>query len=340
MSYFLHKSHKMTKTVFSTIVRVYMILLLYSSGSICIAQTKIHTNKWQRIVHGTDTILRQKPSKGDQLLLGGDYAAAVAAYRQLLKEGDGNRVIPYNIACAYAALGNNDSAFFFLPMALEYDSSINVLTDPNFVGLLGDARWKNIEDRQMELQYMKGKRFRNPKLTKELWRMGLRDQAYYSQIKLADKKYGMKNKVADSLWELKDRLNDENLKRLEQIITDYGWPGISLVGRRAANTAFLVIQHATLEMQKKYKPMLMAACNRGEAEWDALALMIDRIEVNEGRPQIYGSQVTYKEDKGIYEPFPIVDEHNLDKRRKEVGLDPASIYYAAWDIQYTVEQNL
>lgn len=318
---------------------LFLLLLSCCYTLLSVAQPAYDTNKWQMIVRGTDTILMQKPSKGDQLLLAGEYAGAVAAYRQLLKEGDGDRIIPYNIACAYAILGNNDSAFFYLPMSLEYDSSIFVLTDPDFVNLLTDPRWKKIEDRQMELQHMKGERFRNPKLTKELWRMGMRDQAYYSQVKLANKKYGMKNKVADSLWELKHKLNDENLKRLEQIIADNGWPGIALVGRRAANTAFLIIQHSTLEMQKKYMPMLMAACNRSDAEWDALALMIDRIEVNEGRPQVYGSQVTYKEDKGVYEPFPIIDEHNLDKRRKEVGLRPARNYYANWDIKYMVEQN-
>ena len=61
--------------------------------------------------------------------------------------------------------------------------------------------------------------------------------------------------------------------------------------------------------------------------------------MNEGRPQVYGSQVRYNKDKEVYEPFPVADEHNLDRRRKEVGLPPARNYYANWDIDYTVEQN-
>ena len=322
----------MVKKLFLSLACCCMAVLLY-------AQPKYDTTKWQIMVRGTDTFLMQKPSKGDVLLLAGNYREAVGAYRQLLKEGETDRTVPYNMACAYAALGNRDSAFFFLPMALEYDSSIYVLTDPDFVNLLTDPRWKEIEDRQMRLQRMKGERYREPGLSKELWRMGIRDQAYYSQIKHAENEYGMKSPVKDSLWGLKKQLNEENLQRLEQIIEDYGWPGISLVGSRAANTAFLIVQHSDLETQKKYKPMLMAACNRGDAEWGALALLIDRIEVNEGRPQVYGSQVRYNEEKGVYEPYPAIDEHNLDKRRKEVGLRPAKSYYANWKIDYTVEQN-
>lgn len=304
-----------------------------------VAQTAVDTNKWQLIVRGTDSMWMQKPSKADQLVQAGDYKGAVAAFRQQLKEGDTEPTTTYNLACAYSILGNKDSAFFFLQMALEYDSSIYVLTDPDFINLITDPRWKQIEERQLNLQYLKGSRYKQLKLTKELLRMGIRDQAYYTQINHAEDKYGMKNPVSDSLWKLKETLNDENLKRLQQIIEDYGWPGSSAVGRRAAQIAFLIVQHSNLEMQKKYKPMLMAACDRKDAEWSSLALLIDRIEVNENRPQIYGSQVRYNNEKKVYEPFPTVDEHNLDKRRKEAGLRSASSYYANWDIQYTVEQN-
>ncbi len=321
-------------------MKKYMLLfLLVCSLATVHAQQTYDTTKWQMMVRGTDTFFMKKPSKADVLFQQGDYTGAVAEFRRMLREGDADPSVTYNLACTYATLGNNDSAFFFLPMALEYDSSIYVLTDPDFTSLLTDPRWKQIEDRQIKLQRMKGIRYRNPRLTRELWRMLMRDQAYYSQIKVAGQKYGMDNKISDSLWVLKEQLNKENLKRLEQIIQDYGWPGISLVGHRAANAAFLIIQHSDLETQKKYKPMLMAACNKRDADWDALALLIDRIEVNEGRPQVYGSQVRYNKDKEVYEPFPVADEHNLDRRRKEVGLPPARNYYANWDIDYTVEQN-
>jgi len=322
----------MAKRLFLLFVCCGMAVLLY-------AQPKYDTTKWQMMVRGTDTFFMQKPSKADNLLLSGEYDAAVDAYRQMLKAGETDVVVPYNIACAYAIKGNRDSAFFFLWQAIEYDSTIQVLVDPDFVNLLGDVRWKEIEDRQIKLSRMKGQRFRDPKLAKELWRMKIRDQAYYREIQNSEKKLGMKNPLKDSLWVLKKQLNEENVARLQQIIADYGWPGKSMVGRSASNTAFLIIQHSTLEMQKKYKPMLMDACNRGDADWDALALMIDRIETSEGRPQVYGSQVRYNEEKDVYEPFPITDEHNLDKRRKEVGLRPARSYYANWDIDYKVEQN-
>lgn len=45
---------------------------------------------------------------------------------------------------------------------------------------------------------------------------------------------------------------------------------------------------------------------------------MDRILVNEGKPQIYGTQVQVFEGKAL--PRPVEDPDNLDKRRKEMGL--------------------
>jgi hypothetical protein len=92
-------------------------------------------------------------------------------------------------------------------------------------------------------------------------------------------------------------------------------------------------------MQKKYEPLFESAANEGEARWCDLAFLIDKIRLRENKPQLYGSQVKYNSLTKLYEPEPIEDEANLDKRRKKVGLDAAANYYANWHINYTVRQN-
>jgi hypothetical protein len=69
------------------------------------------------------------------------------------------------------------------------------------------------------------------------------------------------------------------------------------------------------------------------AEPDALsgqdyALLLDRVLVGEGKPQVYGTQAKRFEAWKGREPVlePIEDEGNVDKRRAEVGLPPLSEY--------------
>ena len=54
--------------------------------------------------------------------------------------------------------------------------------------------------------------------------------------------------------------------------------------------------------------------------------MKDRILVNRGKKQIYGTQKYWdpKENKFVF--FPIEDEKNVKAKRKEVGLEPLTEY--------------
>lgn len=302
------------------------------------AQTAFDTTKWELRIMNGDSILFKKPSAADKARDAGDLEAAIPFYKQEMAELP-DEFLPYNLACAYSLLGHNDSAFHYLDVALSKDSSIHVLTDPDMYNLLSDPRWKKLETRQTGCYQAKNGKLKDLALAQELWQMKLKDQAYYYAIQIAEKKNGMKSPEKDSLWQLKRVLNDANIKRLEALIARKGWPRMSVVGRDAATAAFLIVQHGDLALQKKYKPQIEAAANKKDAEWSSLALLIDRIEVNENRPQIYGSQVKYNEEKKVYEPFPIVDESNLDIRRRKVGLRPAKDYYANWQIDYTVQQN-
>jgi hypothetical protein len=58
------------------------------------------------------------------------------------------------------------------------------------------------------------------------------------------------------------------------------------------------------------------------------ALLLDRVRVGEGKPQVYGTQAKRFEEWKGQEPTlePIEDEANVDKRRAQVGLPPLSEY--------------
>lgn len=123
-------------------------------------------------------------------------------------------------------------------------------------------------------------------------------------------------------------IDHENTKALAWMIFVYGWPGKSLVGRDGANTAWLLVQHADrdVDFQERCLPLLEAAVKAGEAEPDQLAYLTDRVRVNRGKPQVYGTQGRQTPDGAGWEPRPIESPADVDKRRASVGLEPLAEY--------------
>ena len=175
-------------------------------------------------------------------------------------------------------------------------------------------------------------------LFKELWIMQIKDQAFYYHIEVAEKKLGTESAILPALWELKKKINEENLDRIIEIIDTKGWPKKSVVKEDAALTVFLVIQHADLETQKKYLPIMKEAANNGEADWSSLALLIDSVNLGEGKEQIYGSQI-YRNEDGSFYVKDLEEPEYVNQRRKEVGLGPIEDYLSRYGIEWTVEQK-
>ncbi len=122
-------------------------------------------------------------------------------------------------------------------------------------------------------------------------------------------------------------VDKRNTKRLKEIIKRYGWPTLSLVGREAADGAWLLAQHADLDVrfQKKVLGLMTQAVAHGEARKKHLAYLTDRILVNISKPQLYGTQF-FTDKQGILGPRPIKNPQHLAARRKAFGLEPFSLY--------------
>jgi hypothetical protein len=54
------------------------------------------------------------------------------------------------------------------------------------------------------------------------------------------------------------------------------------------------------------------------------AYLTDRVNLNSDKPQIYGTQVTYQDRTAI--PKELAKPRAVNKRRKEVGLEPIEDY--------------
>ncbi|TNY36227.1 DUF6624 domain-containing protein [Thermomonospora catenispora] len=127
------------------------------------------------------------------------------------------------------------------------------------------------------------------------------------------------------------RLTAEHGDRLMQIMDEHGWPTADEVGTEAARAAWLIAQHADrqLEVQRRALRLLERAVAEGRAGARELAFLRDRVRVNEGRPQIYGTQIAGVRD-GVPVPWPCVDPERMDARRAEAGILPFAEHVARY----------
>lgn len=113
-----------------------------------------------------------------------------------------------------------------------------------------------------------------------------------------------------------------NTKWLARAVRRHGWPGVAAVGAEAAHAAWLLAQHADRRphLQRTFLEALRGAVAAGDADRKDLAYLEDRVRVNAGRPQLYGTQ--YGMAGGVFGPRPIEDPDRLEERRAEAGLPP------------------
>ncbi len=155
------------------------------------------------------------------------------------------------------------------------------------------------------------------------------DQNYRLQAIEIEKEYGRYSEEVKAIWETIIEVDSINLIKVKKILDKYGWLGRKEIGFDGNMALFLVIQHADLETQEKYLPILQEAVNNNNAQASDLAMLEDRIAIRNGKKQIYGTQLTIDTITGKYYPLPIEDSVNVDKRRHEVGLPKLDEYLKA-----------
>ena len=114
-----------------------------------------------------------------------------------------------------------------------------------------------------------------------------------------------------------------NLDQVESILQN-GWPDdLNMQGNQ---TIFLVIQHADLQTQKEYLPVIEEAVQNNKTFPANLALLKDRMALRQGKKQIYGSQIFIDSNTGKKYVQPLKNPEEVDKLRAEVGLPSMETY--------------
>lgn len=120
-----------------------------------------------------------------------------------------------------------------------------------------------------------------------------------------------------------------NLVVVSHILDCYGWPhGLSAEANKAI---FLVVDHSDLETMSKFQALFHQAAEKGYLSVNDLVTMEDRMLMNAGKPQRYGTQAYVLDNEGesIIYIWPVENPERLNERRAEVGLSPIEDYLEA-----------
>lgn len=118
---------------------------------------------------------------------------------------------------------------------------------------------------------------------------------------------------------------------LEAITRRYGYPGFKEVGEKSSNNFWLLVQHADAhpDFQRRILKLMLAEVQRNNASPVNYAYLTDRVAINAGKSEEYGTQVVYEgvgtpAAKAI--PKSLRDPARVNQRRAAIGMEPLENY--------------
>jgi hypothetical protein len=286
-----------------------------------------------QLVFGQSEEYSSLVKKADSLYDIKDFKNSALAYSAAFKSNDwkGYSDDRYNAACSWALAGNSDSAFFNLQRIADkanYSDYEHISTDEDLNSLHADERWKPLLSK-IKVNKEKSEAGLDKTLLHRLDSMAKEDQKWRNYMH----KFWDGELTGDSLTKetitnncmLTDSLNYFHLK---EIFGKYGFPNYDLVGEKGSSDFWLLVQHQDKHpsFQDSVLVKMKIEVDSNKASASNYAYLVDRVKVNTGQPQVYGTQMQMNSDGTSFEPRNVIEPEKLNERRKSVGLDSIESY--------------
>ncbi len=140
-------------------------------------------------------------------------------------------------------------------------------------------------------------------------------------------------------------VDERHARLLSRIIEIHGWPTRDRFGLKGVQGAYIAVQHADHdpEFQSWCLGLIQTHVRQGKLPGAFLALMTDRVCLERGDQQLYGTQMTIAtRDDGSAVAIPLIpihEEETLDDRRAELGLPPHSVFTRVLEQRYHESAN-
>ena len=164
---------------------------------------------------------------------------------------------------------------------------------------------------------------------------------------------GMTSLSADEIVEYTaemERVDSLNQTMVFGILDNDGWP--SNLSDKANRAIWIVIDHSDLTSRSKYLSFVRAKADEGILDKSDYAMLNDRVLMEEGKPQVYGTQIkmaaTFDGEDMAMQLYlwPVENPDALASLRRSVGLSPIEEYLRSssesvgqeviWDKEKTV----
>ncbi|WP_196888966.1 DUF6624 domain-containing protein [Aureivirga sp. CE67] len=273
--------------------------------------------------------------KGNTHLSKKKYEDASKYYKEAFSIQSGTYNDYYNAACAFSLNNEPEESFKYLKLAAQngFKNLKHIKNDRDLDTLKKLPKWENIL-KIVEKNQANYEKYFDQDLKKTLEDLFIKDQTLRQLYLDAEKKFGKDSDEMKFFWNLMEIQDEKNQAELINLLNKYGWSGTSKVGGKANIAQFLIIQHAPMEIQEQYLPLLEESVLNNESKGSHLAMLEDRILVSKNKPQKYGTQFYYDKKLKANILYQIENKNEVDKRRNRIGLDLLETYLKKFNIRY------
>ena len=242
---------------------------------------------------------------------------------EILQSGMKLSVPMYQMATHFALTNQADSAFYWLQgwLKIPEPDKILLLHDPDLQALHTDKRWAGIEFFVKESY----KQYKKPDLAFQWDNLYCLDQFYRSLENDFNAEKDCTPAVLDSGFVSNTdnamRMQAANLAEMEKLLGISGWPSPDEVGYRAAGTPALVVVHSDTSTMRRYLPIFQKAIAEGKIAKNWYATLYDKLQVSQGKPQRYGTQLCAQENDPMgFRLCPLENPEKVNEWRAEFDL--------------------
>ncbi|MHA7814187.1 MAG: DUF6624 domain-containing protein [Phycisphaerales bacterium] len=135
----------------------------------------------------------------------------------------------------------------------------------------------------------------------------------------------LKSELEKKLWAKQIAIDRANTRSLMDWVRACGWPSEELLGEGTPSMVPVLI-HMQMEDAEWVLPVLREEVLAGRMPPRPYAMIFDRKQHHEGKPQIYGMTQAYDSKTRTVLPPAIVDLDATNAARAEIGMDPIEEY--------------
>jgi len=130
-----------------------------------------------------------------------------------------------------------------------------------------------------------------------------------------------------------NKVDAVNLRNLQEIVRVSGVPTLRTIGGKGMEAFWILVQHADRDPSLQEQVLSALSSDRQGLPLSEIALLTDRIQVNRGKPQVYGTQ--FHRENGQFVPDAIQEPGSLAERRRRMDLMPLSDYECVLQATYS-----